>query len=128
MNDNTCKICEKKFDNDRSFHAHLKAHDIRMVEYYQTHYPRYDLYDKKIIKFKTKKQYFYDDFKFLFDTIFPLSELATMAWVFVILNSSIELDAFEELEQSKNILRDLIQTNNNIVGDPVNDYNPNSNA
>ena len=62
MNDNTCKICEKKFDNDRSFHAHLKAHDIRMVEYYQTHYPRYDLYDKKIIKFKTKKQYFYDDF------------------------------------------------------------------
>ena len=62
MNKSICKICEKEFDNDRSFHAHLKAHDMRMVEYYQKHYPRYDLHDEKIIKFKNKKQYFSDDF------------------------------------------------------------------
>ena len=62
MNKSICKICEKEFDNDRSFHAHLKAHDIRMVAYYQKYYPRYDLHDEKIIKFKNKNQYFASDF------------------------------------------------------------------
>lgn len=55
-------MCEKEFENDRSFHAHLKAHDLRMVAYYQTYYPRHDLYDQKIIKFKNKNQYFSADF------------------------------------------------------------------
>ncbi len=32
------------------------------MEYYQKHFPRYDLYDKKIIRFKNKDQYFRDDF------------------------------------------------------------------
>ena len=57
-----CKICEKEFDSDRQLHAHLKAHDLRMVEYYQTQYPRYDLHTNEIIKFKNKKQYFTHDF------------------------------------------------------------------
>ena len=33
-----------------------------MVEYYQQEFPRHDLYDKKIIKFKNKEQYFNTDF------------------------------------------------------------------
>ena len=35
---------------------------MRMVEYYQTHFPRHDKYDGKIIKFKNKEQYFGADF------------------------------------------------------------------
>ena len=57
-----CAICEKEFDSERQLHAHLKAHKLRMVEYYQTHFPRHDKHDKKIIKFKNKKQYFSTDF------------------------------------------------------------------
>lgn len=57
-----CKICEKEFDGDRQLHAHLKAHDLRMVEYYQTYYPKYDLHTGDIIKFKNKKQYLSSDF------------------------------------------------------------------
>ena len=35
---------------------------MRMVEYYQSQFPRYDKYDGKIIKFKNKEQYFEADF------------------------------------------------------------------
>lgn len=57
-----CKICEKEFDGDKRLHSHLKAHDMRVVEYYQTQYPRYDLYTGDIIKFKNKGQYFETNF------------------------------------------------------------------
>ena len=50
-----CKVCEKEFENDRQLHGHLKAHGLRMVEYYQKHSPRYDKHDGKIIKFKNKE-------------------------------------------------------------------------
>jgi hypothetical protein len=62
MSKTSCTICKKEFENDRKLHSHLKAHKIRMVEYYQTHYARHDLYDGKIIKFKNKQQYFTSDF------------------------------------------------------------------
>lgn len=57
-----CIICKKEFENDRSLHAHLKAHSLRMAEYYQQYYPRKDKHDGKIIKFKNKKQYLSTDF------------------------------------------------------------------
>ena len=57
-----CKGCSKTFETDRQLHAHIKVHDLRVVEYYQKYYPRYDLHDGKIIKYKTKKQYFSTDF------------------------------------------------------------------
>lgn len=57
-----CAVCNAEFENDRKLHAHLKAHKLRMVEYYQKYYPRYDKYDGKIIKFKNKKQYFETEF------------------------------------------------------------------
>jgi len=57
-----CKECGKSFDTERQLHSHLKAHSLRVVEYYQKHFPRHDLYDNKIIKFKNKQHYFESDF------------------------------------------------------------------
>ena len=57
-----CKICDKEFPENKNLHLHLRKHKIRVVEYYQTHYPRYDLRDGNIIKFKNKDQYFSTDF------------------------------------------------------------------
>ena len=48
-----CKECDKKFSSERSLHSHIKAHDLRVVSYYQKFYPRHDLYDGSIIKFKS---------------------------------------------------------------------------
>ena len=57
-----CKACGKEFDSDRQLHGHLKAHGLRMAEYYQKYYPRYDFHTNDIIKFKNKKQYLSSDF------------------------------------------------------------------
>ena len=57
-----CKVCGKEFDSDRQLHAHLKAHKMRVIEYYQSQFPRYDKFDNSIIKFKSKDQYFASDF------------------------------------------------------------------
>ena len=57
-----CAACETVFDTERQLHGHLKAHKMRMAEYYQTHYPRHDKHDGKIIKFKSKDYYFEHDF------------------------------------------------------------------
>jgi len=57
-----CVICKKEFDLDKQLHAHLKAHKMRMAEYYQKYFPRKDLYTGDIIKFKNKDYYFSTDF------------------------------------------------------------------
>ena len=57
-----CNVCQKEFAGDRQLHAHIKAHDMRVVEYYQSQFPRYDKYDEQIIKFKNKDQYLSSDF------------------------------------------------------------------
>ena len=57
-----CKECGKSFSSERSLHSHFKVHGLRVVSYYQKHFPRYDLYDGKIIKFKTKEDYFNREF------------------------------------------------------------------
>lgn len=62
MDKSICQICKKEFVNDASLHKHLKAHKLRMAEYYQQCHPKYDLYNGKLIKFKNKKQYFSSDF------------------------------------------------------------------
>jgi hypothetical protein len=53
-----CEICGKEFKSDRSLHAHLKAHKITVVEYYQQFFPRFDLYSGDPIEYKSKEQYF----------------------------------------------------------------------
>lgn len=57
-----CKICNLEFETDKNFHGHLKSHKLRMVEYYQTHEPRYDLLTGELINFKNKDYYFSNDF------------------------------------------------------------------
>lgn len=57
-----CKLCQQDFRDDKSFHAHLKSHKLRMVEYYQNHEPRYDLLTGELINFKSKDYYFSNDF------------------------------------------------------------------
>lgn len=57
-----CKICNQNFDNDKSFHIHLKKHGLYQAEYYCKYYPRYSLYNKQKIPFKNKKQYFETEF------------------------------------------------------------------
>ncbi len=57
-----CAICNKEFKADKNLHFHIKAHKLSISEYYQSQFPRYDLYDKKIIKFKNKDQYLSADF------------------------------------------------------------------
>lgn len=57
-----CAICGKEFQTDKQLHAHLKAHKLRVAEYYQQEFPRHDKFDKSIIKFKNKEQYLSSDF------------------------------------------------------------------
>ena len=57
-----CKACSKEFSAERQLHGHFKAHGLRVASYYQEYYPRYDLFDSKIIKFKSKGYYFSNDF------------------------------------------------------------------
>ena len=57
-----CKVCGQEFETERKLHSHLKKHDLRVAAYYQKYYPRYDLYDGKIIKFKSKDYYFNTEF------------------------------------------------------------------
>lgn len=57
-----CKVCEKEFETDRKLHAHLKAHKMKMVEYYHKYEPRKDLFSGEFIEFKSKDFYFSNDF------------------------------------------------------------------
>ena len=57
-----CKECSKEFKTERSLHAHLKAHKLRINEYYQKHFPRRDKFDNELIVFKDKEQYLKTDF------------------------------------------------------------------
>jgi len=57
-----CEACDQEFETERKLHSHLKKHDLRIAAYYQQYYPRYDLYDGKIIKFKSKEYYLNTEF------------------------------------------------------------------
>lgn len=57
-----CKECSKKYRNLKALHIHIRAHGVNQAEYYQTHYPRKDLYDGKFIKYKNREFYFTHDF------------------------------------------------------------------
>ena len=57
-----CAVCGKEFETERQLHGHLKAHKLRMAEYYQKYFPRKDKYSGELIKFKSKEYYFDRDF------------------------------------------------------------------
>lgn len=54
----TCKVCLKDFCDVEVFHKHLKIHRFTQTYYYQTYYPRYDAYDRTIIRYKNRDHYF----------------------------------------------------------------------
>ena len=58
-----CKICGQEFDTPRKLHTHLsKVEKMLQVEYYQKFHPRADLYDGKVIKFKSLDHYLTSEF------------------------------------------------------------------
>ena len=57
-----CKECGAKFPTDRSLHAHLKRHSLKIKDYYYKYFPRRDKYDNELIKFVNKESYFATDF------------------------------------------------------------------
>lgn len=57
-----CQACQKEFPGEANLHKHLKAHKLRLAEYYQQYHPRYDKFDGQIIRFRNKEQYFSTDF------------------------------------------------------------------
>lgn len=61
-NEKICQICKQEFTDKVLLHKHIKTHGHRIVSYYQSCFPKYDLYDNKIIAFKSEEQYFNSDF------------------------------------------------------------------
>src|SRR6478736_846275 len=53
-----CKNCGLIFNSERSLHAHLKAHNLSVAEYYCKYYPRRDLLTGNPLQFKRKEDYF----------------------------------------------------------------------
>lgn len=48
-----CQICKEEFRELKLLHFHLvRSHKFTLEKYYYKYYPRYDLYDKQLIKFK----------------------------------------------------------------------------
>ena len=61
--DTSCKECGKVCESMRSLHAHLKAHDMFLGDYYTKHFPKKDLFTQEPIPFKNIEQYQADDFR-----------------------------------------------------------------
>lgn len=57
-----CRECKKHYESLKALHVHIRAHGMNQAEYYQTHYPRRDLYDKSFIKYKNRDYYFNSEF------------------------------------------------------------------
>ena len=57
-----CEECGKEFPSERSLHAHLKSHKLKVKDYYYKHFPRRDKYDNELINFTNKESYFASDF------------------------------------------------------------------
>lgn len=57
-----CLECNATFDNERSLHAHLKAHKMYLADYYCKHFPRKCLFDGLPLQFKDKETYFHSLF------------------------------------------------------------------
>ena len=53
-----CAECKTQFDNESSLIKHLRAHKMPIAYYYQKHFPKYDLFDGELIKYKSKEYYF----------------------------------------------------------------------
>lgn len=58
-----CLFCKKEFSSLKGIHSHIKSeHKCAQADYYQLHYPRYDIGDNSAIYYKDYDQYFSTDF------------------------------------------------------------------
>jgi hypothetical protein len=58
-----CVLCDKKYDAIGSLHSHIrKIHNLDQKQYYYMHFPRIDLGDGSLIKYKNYEHYFSSDF------------------------------------------------------------------
>lgn len=57
-----CRECGEEFDSRRAFHAHIKAHSMRLGEYYVKHFPKLDKTSGEQIPFLNFDQYIKQDF------------------------------------------------------------------
>ncbi len=58
-----CLVCKEDFSTEAGLHRHVRAHGMRLAEYYQKFFPRYDKYTKtELIHFSNKTQYFSSEF------------------------------------------------------------------
>ena len=57
-----CLECGDIFPSKKSFHCHLKAHAMRIGDYYVKYYGKRDLFTKNLLQFKNYEQYFREDF------------------------------------------------------------------
>lgn len=58
-----CRECGSDFDDDKKLHSHFKSHNIKINEYYEKHFPKFDLLTGKRLLFKNKETYFEADFE-----------------------------------------------------------------
>ena len=72
-----CKECGRKFDKEKSFHGHLRSHNMDVQKYYEVHCPRYDWWDGSLIKFKNKEHYFSENFNSRSNLLSWLTKKAT---------------------------------------------------
>lgn len=54
----TCAECKKEFADDGILHRHVRSHGLLKESYYHKHFPRYDIFTKKLLEFKNKEYYF----------------------------------------------------------------------
>lgn len=57
-----CKECDSEFESEKSLHSHLKAHKMYVADYYVKHYPRFNKLNGNPLPFRTKSEYFQNDF------------------------------------------------------------------
>lgn len=57
-----CQICGEEFSTEKGLHIHIKKHKIDLATYYTTYYPRKNLLTGELLPFRTKKEYFAQDF------------------------------------------------------------------
>ena len=57
-----CQICGEEFSTEKGLHIHIKKHKVDLATYYTTYYPRKNLLTGELLPFKTKKEYFAQDF------------------------------------------------------------------
>lgn len=58
-----CKKCDKEFSTEKGLHLHIaKSHGTSLQEYYNNHFPRFDLQTGEPIQFSDTEDYFGRDF------------------------------------------------------------------